>query len=101
MSSFFTQLVSATKGEGPSTTRFVYLVSGLMASFCALLMTIGGVLRYCAQGTADSAYWMAVVSLWTVKLGIGGWAKTDQQKHTEEIAVKQINYAVPATASGD
>jgi hypothetical protein len=44
---------------------------------------------------------MAVVSLWTVKLGIGGWAKTDQQKHTEEIALKQLNCAAPATSSGD
>lgn len=101
MKTFVTQLVSATKGEGPSTTRFVYLVSGLMAALCGLLMTIGGVLRYCAQGTADSTYWMAVVSLWTVKLGIGGWAKTDQQKHTEEITLKQFQVAAPATSSGD
>jgi hypothetical protein len=95
------QLISSTQGKGPSSTRLVYLVGGLTAVFSALVMTIGGTLVYCAHGKAEPAFWAAVVALWTAKLGIGGWLKTEQQKRTTEIVGKQPTGAEPAPAFGD
>jgi len=59
----FTQLISATRGTGPSSTRLVYLVNGLAAVFSALLMTIGGILVYCITAKADAMYWTATAAL--------------------------------------
>lgn len=101
MKTFFRELISATQGEGPSSTRFVYLVSSLVAALCGLLMTVGGVVAYCRDGTAESSYWAAVVALWTAKLGICGWAKTEQQKKSAEITLKRIKGPMLATAAGD
>lgn len=99
MKAFFMQLISSTEGKGPSSTRLVYLVSGLMATFSAVVMTLGGVLVYCGDGhKSDPNYWIAVVGLWTAKLGIGGWAKAEQQKRTKEIKLGQLPNVEPATA---
>jgi uncharacterized membrane protein len=102
MKDLLTQLISATRGNGPSSTRLVYLVNGLAAVFCALVMTIGGILVYCNAGKADAVYWAAVAALWTATLGFGARTKNQQQKGSTEIALAPRNtMTVAATASGD
>jgi hypothetical protein len=56
------------------------LTKGLAAVFCSLMMTIGGILVYCANGNADAIYWAAVAGLWTATLGFGAKAKGRQQR---------------------
>ncbi|HTR67802.1 MAG TPA: hypothetical protein VMH85_18620 [Terriglobales bacterium] len=87
MKSFFTQLVSATRGQGPSSTRFIYLVTHLAAVFCAVMMSIGGILVYCVRSGADAHYWWAVSGIWATTLGVGGLAKVDQQKRSKDLAL--------------
>ena len=83
MKQFFLQLVSATHGQGPSSTRFIYLISHLAASFSALMASLGGVYSYCATGKpADKVYWAGVATLWMATLGAGTFAKYDQQRRT-------------------
>jgi uncharacterized membrane protein len=96
------QLISATRGNGPSSTRLVYLVNGVAAVFCAFVMTIGGILVYCSAGKADAIYWAAVAALWTATLGFGARTKSQQQKGATEIALAPRNtMAAAADASGD
>ncbi len=102
MKDLLTQLISATRGNGPSSTRLVYLVNGLAAVFCALVMTIGGIIVYCLVGKADAIYWTAVAALWTATLGFGARTKSQQQKGATEIALAPRNtMPATATASGD
>jgi len=76
-------------------------MSGLAAVFCALVMTIGGILVYCIQGKADAVYWTAVAALWTAKLGFGTQAKNEQQKASREIALNRSDSTMTAaSASG-
>src|SRR5262245_22264676 len=100
MKELLTQLISSTRGTGPSTTRLVYLMNGTAAVFCATVMTLGGIIVYCAADKADSTYWLAVGALWTATLGFGAKTKTDQQKHTREI-VLGTGTAMASAPSGD
>jgi hypothetical protein len=94
----FIQLISATRGSGPSSTRLVYLINGLAAVFCALVMTIGGILVYCMGAKADAVYWTATAALWTATLGFGAKTKNEQQKASTQIALapreEQLTLAV-------
>lgn len=103
MRNLLMQLISATQGKGPSSTRLVYLVNGMAAVFCALLMTVGGIIVYCAVGKADAVYWTAVAALWTATLGFGAKTKKEQQKASAEIALARRPNAVAteAPAFGD
>jgi uncharacterized membrane protein len=103
MKDLLMQLISATRGNGPSSTRLVYLVNGMAAVFCALVMTIGGIIVYCAAGKADAVYWTAVAALWTATLGFGAKTKKEQQKASAEIALapRRNAIAAEATAFGD
>jgi hypothetical protein len=103
MKDLFFKLISASQGQ-TSSTRLIYLVSGLAAVFCALVMTIGGILEYCMHDKADAVYWTAVAALWTAKLGFGAHEKNEQQKHAAERANPPEHHAmvsVAASASGD
>ena len=99
----FTQLISATRGTGPSSTRLVYLVNGLAAVFSALLMTIGGILVYCITAKADAMYWTATAALWTATLGFGAKTKSEQQKSSTQIALaphrEELTLAVATPAT--
>ena len=102
MKDLFLRLISASQGQA-SSTRLLYLVSGLAAVFSALVMTMGGVIEYCVHHDADKVYWGAVAMLWTAKLGFGAYEKNEQQKHSveRELAQNRQTMAVPAVASGD
>jgi len=94
-------LVSATRGQGPSCTRLVYLINGVAAAFCALVVTMGGTIVYCANGKADGVYWAGVIAMWTATLGFGAKAKGEQQRATKEIALTAAERSIfvqPATA---
>jgi hypothetical protein len=98
----FFKLISASQGQA-SSTRLLYLVSGLAAVFSALVMTMGGVIEYCVHHDADAVYWGAVATLWTAKLGFSAYEKNEQQKHAVERQRQTHNpgMAEPAMASGD
>lgn len=100
MMNLFNSLISSTHGQGPSSTRLVYLMNGLAAVMCALLMTIGGIIVYCVTGNANATYWTGTVALWTATLGFGARAKNEQQKSSKEIALASSRPAM-ASASGD
>ena len=99
MKGLLLQLITATHGQGPSSTRLVYLVNGLAAVFCAIVMTMGGIIVYCALHIANSTYWLAVGALWTGTLGFGAKTKSDQQKISKELALAAR--PMMSTASGD
>jgi hypothetical protein len=103
MKDLFLDLISATYGRGPSSTRLVYLTNGLAAVFCSLVMTIGGIVVYCATGKADAVYWTTVAALWTATLGFGAKTKSEQQKASTEIelAPRRNTMTTAATVSGD
>jgi uncharacterized membrane protein len=94
-------LITATQGNGPSSTRLVYLVNGLASVFCAIVMTLGGIIVYCALGKADAVYWTSAAALWTATLGFGAKTKNEQQKASKEIALAPPRHAVLAAAAGD
>lgn len=97
----FLKLISASQGQA-SSTRLIYLVSGLTSVVCAAAMTLGGIVEYCRHDHADFIYWSAVTALWGVKLGVGAIEKSEQQKHSVQRELGQYhNTAAPATASGD
>jgi|SRR5271157_856722 len=98
----FLKLISASHGQA-SSTRLLYLVSGLAAVFSALVMTMGGVIEYCVHHDADAVYWGAVAMLWTAKLGFGAYEKNEQQKRAVERERHTHNHgmAEPAMAAGD
>jgi len=99
MKSLFYKLISASEGRA-SSTRLIYLVSGLAAVFCAMVMTIGGILEYCgANGKADPVYWTAVAALWTAKLGFGAQEKNHQQRCSTERAKAQYRHAMEPAVS--
>ena len=101
MKLLFQNLISSTHGNGPSSTRLIYLINGLAAAFSALVVTIGGMVVYCVTDKADVVYWTGVAALWTATLGFGAKAKNEQQKAAKEIALAPQHVFVPATASGD
>lgn len=80
MKGFVLQLLSATHGQGPSSTRLIYLLSHLSCTLSALIASLGGVYAYCQSGRADGAYWAGVASLWMATLGCGTFAKSRQAK---------------------
>ena len=84
MKNFFMNLISATHGSGPSSTRLIYLVNGLASVFSAIVMTIGGIEVYCVHQTANAAYWGGAAALWTASLGFGSLAKNHQQTVAKE-----------------
>ena len=99
MSQLLSNLVSATRGNGPSCTRLVYLVNGIAAVFCAIVSTMGGTIVYCVNGKADGVYWAGVAALWTATLGFVAKTKSEQQKASKEIALAP-GRALLASASG-
>jgi uncharacterized membrane protein len=101
MKDLLRNLISATQGNGPSSTRLVYLVNGLAAVFCALVMTIGGIIVYCGRGRADAVYWTSAAALWTATLGFGAKTKNEQQRASKEIALAPLHHTVPAAMAGD
>jgi hypothetical protein len=101
LNDLFLKLISATRGAGPSSTRFVYLINGMAAVFCALFATIGGTLYYCKTGNASTVYWGGVSAMWTATLGFGALTKKEQNKTTKEIALARGHELAHAAASGD
>ena len=99
MSQLFANLLTGTRGNGPSCTRLVYLVNGIAAAFCAIVSTMGGTIVYCVNGKADGVYWAGVAALWTATLGFGAKTKSEQQKASKEIALAPAT-ALLASASG-
>jgi uncharacterized membrane protein YuzA (DUF378 family) len=98
----FLNLISATQGKGPSSTRLVYLMNGMVAVFCSLVMTIGGIEVYCAKTKADPVYWTAVGALWTATLGFGAKTKREQNQGAVQIAVAPHHSQImPAPVQGD
>ena len=100
MKELFFGLISATRGQGPSCTRLVYLINGVAAVICSIVATIGGTIVYCAKGNANSVYWTAVAALWTATLGFGAMTKSGQHKTTKEITLAPNRGMVMSVASG-
>jgi hypothetical protein len=97
----FLRLISASQGQA-SSTRLIYLISGLTAVFCAAAMTLGGIAEYCLHDKADFIYWSAVTALWGVKLGVGAIEKSEQAKHAVDRDLgRRHSMTAAASASGD
>ena len=101
MKDVFLQLISPNHGQGPSSTRFVYVLNGMAAVLGALIMTTGGMIVYCNQHRADETYWLATGALWGASLGFATRAKTDQQKQSKEIALGRSTPVAASAVSGD
>jgi uncharacterized membrane protein (UPF0136 family) len=87
MNQLLCNLISPTNGNGPSCTKLVYLINGVAAVFSSLVATIGGIIVYCAKGSADGVYWAGVAAMWTATLGFGAKTKNEQQKAKKEIVL--------------
>ena len=98
MNQLIANLIAPTHGNGPSCTKLVYLVNGIVAAFCSVVATMGGTIVYCANGKADPVYWAGVAAMWTATLGFGAKTKSDQQKASKEIVLASGPAALASAA---
>jgi len=107
MAKLFRDASTPSAGQGVSSTKLVWLYDGLLAGWCASLMTVGGVSVYIFLGHADPIYWGATTGMWTIALGFANNVKNNQTQATKEITIasneasKEITLASQqATGSG-
>lgn len=79
--------ISATSGQGVSSTKIVWLSNGMLSCYCATLATAGGVGVYVFLQKADPIYWAGVGALWVNALGFATSAKKNQNQTTKEITL--------------
>lgn len=83
----YVKLISKQQGDGPSSTKWVYLNAGALSIYCASLATVGGVAVYVIHLTADATYWMAVGALWVNTLGFASSVKKNEANATKEMVL--------------
>lgn len=86
---FLREYTTASAGQGPSSTKLVWLTAGLASAYCATLMTVGGVSVYVFLGKADGVYWTAVGALWVNTLGFAAQVLRGQHQVAKDIALGQ------------
>ncbi len=91
MRELYLKLISYTNRMGPSSTKFVWLHTGVASVYCSVLMVIGGVSMYVACRVADPTYWTATVGMWTATLGFAGSVKKNQDKQGSDDDNKNSN----------
>lgn len=94
---FLKEYTARTAGDGPSTTKLVWLHAGLVSVYCAALATVGGVSVYLFQGKADSTYWLGVGALWVNSLGFASSVQRGQHKAAAEIAIARAGSTTPGS----
>lgn len=98
----YLKLISPQQGDGPSSTKWVYLHAGALSIYCATLATVGGVAVYVFLQKADGIYWAAVGGMWINALGFATSAKKHQTTATKEMSLAQGTTAgAGAPAKGD
>lgn len=93
----FREAVSATSGQGVSSTKIVWLSNGMLSCYCATLATVGGVAVYVFMQKADGIYWAGVGALWVNALGFATSAKKNQNQTTKEITLASQPPTQPGT----
>lgn len=83
----YLKLISPQAGDGPSSTKWVFLHAGALSIYCATLASVGGVMVYLCFRIADAVYWAAVGGLWTAALGFATSAKKHQTTASKEIQI--------------
>lgn len=91
------EAASSTGGAGVSSTKLVWLSNGMLACYCATLMTVGGVAVYVFQRHADYVYWTATSGMWTITLGFASGVKRSQVRATKEITIANNQAEKPRT----
>lgn len=76
-------------GQGPSTTKLVWLTAGLASVYSATVGTLAGVSVYIFLGRSDATYWVFIGSLWTAALGFAQSVQKSQHRAATEIALNQ------------
>ena len=76
-------------GQGPSTTKLVWMTAGLASVYCAVVGTLAGVSVYVFLGRADSTYWLAIGGLWTAALGFAQSVAKAQHRAAVDVALGQ------------
>lgn len=82
-------------GQGPSTTKLVWLTAGLASVYCAVLGTVAGISVYVFLRVANSTYWLAIGGLWTAALGFAQSVQKSQHRAAVEVALGQAGEAKP------
>lgn len=89
-SDFEIKLVTPGKGDGPSTTRFVYLRAGTLSVYSAFLATVACVVVYLMDGhKADALFLGFAAGLWVNTLAFASKVKTNQANNAKEITNAQ------------
>lgn len=81
------EAVTFTAASGVSSTKLVWLSTGLLSCYCAALATVAGVGVYVALQVADGVYWTAVGALWVNAVGFVTSAKKHQTQTTKEMSL--------------
>lgn len=78
-SDFEIKLVTPGKGDGPSSTRYVYLRAGALSVYAAFLATTAAVAVYMMDGhKADAVFLGFAGALWLNALGFASNVKKHQ-----------------------
>lgn len=78
-SDFEVKLVTPGKGDGPSSTRYVYLRAGTLSVYAAFMATFACVIVYAMDGhKADGGFLAFAAGLWLNALGFASSVKKNQ-----------------------
>lgn len=94
---FLRSYTTANAGQGPSSTKLIWLTAGLASVYCATLATLGGVSVYVFQERADNTYWLGVGALWVNALGFAAQVMRGQHQAAKEISIAQASASGPGT----
>lgn len=83
------EYTTANAGQGPSSTKLVYVHAGLASVYCATVATLGGVSAYLFQGHADGVFWAAVGALWVNALAFASSVQKGQHRAAAKVALGQ------------
>lgn len=79
------KLIGSTQGEGPSSTKLVYLTNGMLAAYCATLGTVAIISVYIWFRVVDPIICGFVSALWVTSIGFASGAKKHAAEMTKEI----------------
>lgn len=77
--------------EGVSSTKLVYLWSGVGGAISAILLTLGFIGHSFYKGAADLVFAGAVGAMWVAVFGFATNAQNNKAKMDKEIQVAQSN----------
>lgn len=70
--------------DGVSSTRMVWLATGILGCLASFGMTAWGVAVYAWRGQADLTYWGANAAMWTAIMGFVTSAKNEQKRQAPD-----------------